>query len=300
MHKILFFLFAVIFILSGCNYRLNDPAYRQHTVKEKQVTVVLLANEDDLKRNNHLRAYIDKNHDLESLINSDCAPRERPDESYKSIIAPLAASMVPSLVKVAFDRQMAKSEKVLDQLKENSSKSYSDKVILSSSEFREKSCALIYRYDPQKTDEIGFMSLLKLDNYNNQGFTFTPIYVKAANTISLSKEAKITASMAMSIKAIYGDEKSWPAIKSVGESSVTVRNIPLDNNSTNSCKGNGESSELIPYLSGDNRLLSVTISVVETGDIGIDIDEKKAELKAIKEAMGPALKDSVKLMLMLE
>jgi hypothetical protein len=38
----------------------------------------------------------------------------------------------------------------------------------------------------------------------------------------------------------------------------------------------------------------LTVSVVETGNIGVDLDVAAAQVKAIKEALGPAIAEGVK------
>ena len=50
---------------------------------------------------------------------------------------------------------------------------------------------------------------------------------------------------------------------------------------------------MIPYPKKDGSIVSVAMSIAETGHVGIDFDQREAELKAIKEALGPALKEGL-------
>lgn len=241
-----------------------------------------------------LQKYIDTNPDFKEAISGACTTAPS-DERLTPALIPIVASVG----KLAFDLQMDKNIKEIEKLKKAAQATYSSRLILPADEFRKSTCAVIYRYD-ESNESVGFVSVLRLESQGEEGFVVTPSYVKANNTVAITKcpeegkSAKINASIAVSVKAIGTEKNGLPLLTSIGEGVTTVVNIDVGPAGKAACIKGCDSSDLVPYIADKEKVISVTFAVTETGKLGIDLDEKLSEAKAVKEALGPALKDSLK------
>ncbi len=174
---------------------------------------------------------------------------------------------------------------------------------------------------------ISFHKLVKFKNsqLQNTAFVLQPQFVRVhhaaaeaaavlPNGEKVDPNPELNLSFGVSIKGI-GEHAKVPALVAAGQGAVSVPKVQIlqkpkitanDQETENSKKayadGDGawkcdgcETTDLIPYIdSKDNSFISVTMSVTETGFVGLDFDARKAELTAIKEAIGPALQESLK------
>lgn len=282
-------------VLGGCNHLTVNNFERSDlsAVSGNKVGLITLKELKDIpKKHSPLLKYMKKNDELADAIKSTC---KAPAHKASPTLIPIASA----LGKLVFDRLIDKNTKEIEKLKKAAITSYSQRVILPSNVFNKHTCGIIYRYDAEKND-VGFVSVIKFKKHGN-AFSITPTYVKAHNTVAITKKpdnekeyANINASIAVSIKAIGKDKNGLPSLSSIGEGVVTIPNIKVSEESNNSCYVECGSSDLIPSLTNSNQFISVTFSVTETGKIGVDLDEKIAESKALKEAIGPAIKEAVK------
>ena len=184
---------------------------------------------------------------------------------------------------------------------------YSKTIYVNSIELKKLKCAVLVRYsnkkDSQEIDK-GIYSVIKFDHKLNsaeqiKAFTFTPTTFAANNatvkTLTDRKKpgsAKISAAIAVTLKAITQDENKLPAVSPLGAASVGLSKVLL--NGSDKCLEDAacEESDLIPHIETDT-VLALSIGVSEVGHVGIDFDKREAEINAIKEAYGPALKESV-------
>lgn len=213
------------------------------------------------------------------------------------MVSPVVIPLVAAIGKLVFDLQMDKSTRELEKLKKAATGTYSQTVVMSADEFNGQSCAIIYRYD-EKSKAMGFIAVVDI-NRHADAFTIKPVYVKAYNTVAITrkpenddKQAKINASIGVAVKAIGKDKTGLPILSTLGAGVVTMPNISLMEKGVNACADPCASSELVPVTSGSGTV-SVTFSVVETGKLGVDFDEEIAERKAIKEAIGPAISAAI-------
>lgn len=177
---------------------------------------------------------------------------------------------------------------------------------------------------PETKEQVGLVGVIQLiskpDSSATQtereeaeppsAFVLKPIYVRAESAAVVTarpgkkegseKPAQIDAAIALSVKAIGQNVSGLPGLVTVGEGVVSVPNIPLGHvGKVTLCQENCEpesatdTSDLIPYPPA-KAVTSVTMSITETGHVGINFDQRTAELKAVQEALGPALKDSIK------
>jgi len=293
----MFKLFAVslsLILLSGC-YHLTISNFKRSELSAVSGNKAGLITQEGVNNiaveSPILNEYLKNNEDLNESIETAC-------QTNAQRVAPALIPIIASIGKLAFDLQMDKSTKELEKLKKAATGTFKQNVILTSNDFNKHTCAIIYRYDP-KDNKIGFISVIKINKYDKAAFTIQPQYIIVHNTLAITKApnekepAKINASIAVSIKGI-GEKNGLPVLSSIGNGVITIPNIEVSKGGKNPCSEECGKSELIPYLPSSNKYISVTFSVVETGKLGVDLDEKIAEYKAIKEAIGPAIQDGIK------
>ncbi|MEK7760199.1 MAG: hypothetical protein AAB433_01335 [Nitrospirota bacterium] len=117
------------------------------------------------------------------------------------------------------------------------------------------------------------------------------------------KEPFINLSIAISAKALGKQQSGVTSLAAVGEGVFSVPNVEIGKDGKPyRCKPKETDkdelpicpeSDLVAYPVGKGPS-SITVSVAETGNVDIDFDQTTEELRAIKEALGPAIKDSLK------
>lgn len=284
---------VTITLLSGCqNLSLQNFDKSPYSMTYNNKSEVTLHNgENDWENAPALKKYIANNPELQTAISKSCT---NPSVALNPVLIPIATSVG----KLLFDLQIDKKTKDIEKIKKAAQVTYSNRIIMPSEDFRKYSCATMYRYN-ESDSKIGFISALRIDD-KNDGFTITPIYVRANNTAAITKRpmegksAKINVSIAASIKSIGGKKHDLPTLTAIGEGVTTVHDIDVGPTASAHCSTGCESTDILPYIADDKRTISVTLAITETGKIGIDLDEKLSESKAIKEALGPALKETLK------
>ena len=148
-------------------------------------------------------------------------------------------------------------------------------------------------------DKAGLLALLKIEPRGGNAFTIEPRYVKANNAraVTMAGDAKtpptINLSLSVTTRGIGRHETRLAGLFPAGEGVVSVSKVEVGpGRKSYTCNTRCPLSDLIPYPDGSG-LVSVSVGVTETGEIGFDLDQRTAELKAIKEAMGPALSDAI-------
>lgn len=238
-----------------------------------------------------IAGYVSSNQELQKAIQSGCK-----SDRIEPKAVPAAIPILASLGKLGFDLFIDAQVRSAEELKKAAQATYSEKIALSSAQLRATNCALVVRYSDDKKS-IGLVTLVKLDNKNDLAFVTRPLYVAASNAAAVTMKQTvptINLSIAASAKGIAKQESGSPGLFSSGEGVFSVKNIVVNSSKFYTCPTESDcpKSDLIPYPEGDP--VSITFSVTETGKIGVDIDQDVAELKAIKEAIGPAIKDSLK------
>ena len=284
---------SAIVLLTGCNHlSIQNFERSPHSlVSDNKSGIVVRDGVEDWSSSPVIKKYYEESSEFKTAVSSACA-------TTKIAMVPELIPIAASLGKLLFDMQMDKNTKEIEKLKKAAQATYSSRVILPAGEFNKSSCAVLYRYD-EKNESIGFVSVLKLER-RGEGFFVTPTYIKAINTVAITKRpeegksAKINASIAVSLKAIGAEKNGLPQLAAVGEGVTTVVNVDVGPTGKAACVEGCDSTDLVPYLADDKKIVSVTFAITETGKLGIDLDEKLSETKAIKEAIGPALKDALK------
>ncbi len=314
--KLILNLIPVILISVCCSRKVGDFKNHYVRIETDEVKVVLYLfpamSNTAIQPLNLLDPYLRDHKSKKEIYNACGVKISEEDTSNKNatILAGNAAPLASALGKFLFDQYMDNKSEDLKDLKGAAQQTYSQRIILSSEELKESKCAFLVR---SKGDTPGFISVVKFIPHQSNldkstakpetGFSFKVIYTKAFNTIAITKKtvdadykAQINTSVAISIKAIGIDDFGLPRTLPVGEGVVTVKKIVLDPSGDAKedkyCEKDCEESELIPYLK-DGKIISVTMSVTETGNIGINFDKKLSEAKAIRDALGPAIKSTL-------
>ena len=223
----------------------------------------------------------------------------------KALISSYTIPVVVAAGKYVFDSYMDKKTKDAEKLKKASTATYSTAVHMKFDELATAKCMVVYRknIDKDRTDEesqFPFVALLAIDRKDdNKSFSFSPFYVRAHNTVAMTKKIetkgdKINASFAISVKTIGKDENGIPGLEELGTDVVTVNGINIGPESTAyTCTDDCISSDLIPVWQDGKAYASIKIAVTESGILGIKIDDEIAEYKAFKAAFSDPLKEAM-------
>lgn len=203
----------------------------------------------------------------------------------------VAATLLPVVGKLFFDHAMENHRRNLEVLKKSSQAAYSARIIADTKAFRAQNCVAVVR---EKDKQVKFVALLKIEKHG-QAFVIEPLYIRAYDAVAVTKSdsPEIAVSVAVSVKTIGNQPNTKvPALTLVGEGSVTVPKIAIAGEGKICGSNECGKSDLVPYPTGGPS--SITIAVTESGNVGFDLDAATAELKAIKEALGPALAGIIK------
>ncbi len=307
------FLVLATLLLAGCPgvSALNFTKADDTGVTDQKVFAAFVA-PDELPDN--LKAFIVADSDLLGRIKSACAKPQAPGQA----VAPALVPILAAIGKLLFDLAADKAQRQLDELKKAAQQSYSGTVIYSGSEVRTHRCLLIARTvdtgdGTNKKAQLSFAALLRMSDYGS-GFIIQPTLIEAKNAVAVTAKdtPQITTSIAVSVKSIIDSPLNGKTLVANGQAVVSVQKIsvlgiPKDgkpaaqSKSMYKCPATEPTkaadfaecprSDLIPYP--NNGPYSVTVSVTETGEIGIDLDVASSEVKAIKEAIGPAISDAI-------
>lgn len=295
-------------LLTGCATTLSNFEKSTFSGVTKNKVAVVLPDYDSEFQNagEPIATFINDDPQLKKLIASEC--RTPP---VKAMIAPAVIPIATALGKLAFDLYMDKQMRAAEDLKKAAQTSYSGSVILSDGSLANKNCALIARYssesDPQNMP--GLIALVKLVKEGDSAIVVSPRYIKATNSAAVTRKSdgsapeEINLSFAVSTKTIGKQQSGLNGLFAVGEGVFSVARVQIgpkgksyvcpDASAPNPTAKACPTSDLVAYPSVGGPV-SITFAVTETGRIGVDVDQSIAELKAVKEAMGPALKDSLK------
>lgn len=288
--------------LSGQNFKESEHSrFKQGPVFVALVSKQSTETSTETPEEKSVAAYLTNDAALNDEIQKNCLEGVRQPRPGKVplVLPAVAVPIVLALGKLAFDSVVDTQIKAQEQLKKDAQSSYSGRLIISGKKLREYSCALIFRDVTDKS--VSFVALTKLSSQSEKAFQIQPVYIKANNSLVVTEEgadkspASINVSIAVSTKALGKQTSGVTSLALAGEGVISIPNIHIGPDvKPYNCDKNCPTSDLVAYPEGNDDPSSITFSVTETGKIGFDIDQSAAELKAIKEALGPALKESLK------
>lgn len=246
--------------------------------------------------------YIDNDKELKDLLDTrSCRLRGQ---------KALPAAAIPVIIaagKLAFDLYMDAQIRKQEQIKKAAQSSYSERLIVSGEDLRKHSCLLLFRGLTDKTADL--VAVLQLISTSSKAFQIQPLYIRARNAVAVTGEGEsgkapsINISIAVSVKALVSKPLGVTSLYPIGEGAVSVPNVEIGPeahayictpaSANELTKPVCPTSDLVAYPEGDAPS-SITVAVTETGNVGMDLDQNTAELRAIKEALGPVMKDTLK------
>ena len=303
MKKIVVLIFISI-VLGGCHH-FDVKHYKVDNligVSKQKTSMILLGDSIKSQNDGIIKKIIEGDKKAVKIINNNCTAQKP--------ALTIAAPIIASTGQLLFDLYIEKQTKKLENLKKKAQATYSGNAILTSDEFRNCDCAILTRQDTE--NNLGLIAIVKLEKHgSNDAFSIVPIYIKAFNSRALTsgqvlkkdkekfgKNAKETylmnVSIGFAVKAISENDNGLPVVASVGGSSVSISDLKIGQDVDGyQCEGDCPPSDIIPYLIKKDVTISVSMSVTETGDVGIDFEQEQAELTAIKAALGPSIASSI-------
>ena len=309
MKRTLIFL-SICYLLVGCNngYVKIDHGSLLKPVVGNKLAFLMLKPGLEIPADNYIMSEIATDANLKKLVHEQCIKEPQP---VADGVGPEVIPIITTFGKYVFDNHMDKKLRDLEALKKAAQGSYSEKAFLTAESLRQYQCAALARYTEKDAKRsLGLMAVIKLKppikNMPNSAdaFIIEPIYIKAINSTVKTKRtsghgenvklASINVSIGFSVKSIGKDESGLPVLGKVGAGAVSVPNVVLGSDAKNPCVKQCAHSDLIPYMNLPAAAVSVSMSITETGKVGVNFKQREAEIKAIKEAFGPAIKDALK------
>lgn len=304
MNKAIIAIAAVMMLSSCSNMSVSNFQKSEFSgVKNNKVALIFIephAYNPDL---NAIWPVISEDEDLQSVL-ADYPCQALVPDFRTATLSPVPVLVFATGGKLLFDMFMDNQVRQLEGLKKAAQGAYSEKHLISGADMKKQSCALIVRYKKDEKD-YGLVALVKLvKQSDDRSFVVEPAYVRAKNAVVVTekpseadKPATIGIAVGVSIKAITKQRSNLLGLQQVGEGVVSVPKLALGPNSQPvkcDAKSKCSTSDLIPYPETGNEVVSIAVSVAEVGKISIDFDQSIAEIKAVKEAIGPVLKDTIK------
>lgn len=239
----------------------------------------------------------------------------RPTEKVEPAAIPVLAAAGKTIYNYFLDKSLERVEK----LEKAATQTYSSRVFLTSEMLSSLGCAVFVRYsDDEKTRKRALTAylIMQLDDVYGTAFSMTPKSGRFYDAVAVSKKTNIVqgdsselfpvsqsqagkpdiplinASVAIAVKTIGITKEGVPNMFNVGDGVVTISNIEVGPHGK-AFSEEYDSSDLIPYPEQRNKAVSLTVSITEVGHTGIKFDKAKAELTAIKEAIGPAISSAI-------
>lgn len=255
------------------------------------------------------------NKTIKEIITKNCLPDiSVSDDSQPKAVAAIAVAITPLLIaggKMAFNYYMDQKVKELEKIKKGGQDLYSGSAIVTADQFAQCKCAILTRTNTDgkegSSPKIGLIAIVKINKYPEnsdikKALTIQPLYIRAYNSAAYTKKigeketGAISASIGFAMKTISKPDSktNLRAISKIGETVVTVTDIQLKRKQdTLTDEVIYPKSDMMPFPPKEASPISITMSVKETGDVGFDFDQAKAEVEALKSALGPAVESSL-------
>jgi len=227
---------------------------------------------------------------------------KEPDE--RSLAAPIVVPLLAAAAQYGFNYLVDRRKERIEEIVEAAQAPYAVTGLLKSpAELANSPCLLLLRYGMAKDGSAipGLTALFRLETVAPDAFRIEPKYLRMFNAVALTKDggdepARVSASFAISVKAIGRQGSDIPRLLPAGEGVVTVPRVAIGKSGAARCTDTAEPckvSDLIAFPM-NKKPLSITLAVVEQGVTGFNDKAMLAELAAIREAFGPALAEAVK------
>ena len=223
------------------------------------------------------------------------------------VILPIVAAVGKLVINNYIDDITYKAEALVKGAK----KGYAVTNFMSNDDLKNVNCLMIARNSDLKKEIKGHMNygsdydmlvMLKKEEVGESGFYLRPLYAEIDNSVAITdvNDPTIDLTLGLSSKTFGSQQSKIPGLFSLGEAVMTIPNMSFEYDKKSKTKRFKDmnnlikiKSEMVPYAAkGDDRI-SLTVSVVETGNVGFSFEQAKTELQAIKDALGPAVETSI-------
>ncbi|WP_173048510.1 hypothetical protein [Nitrospira sp. KM1] len=287
---------------------------------KKGVVSLVMIPETDIthaRANDLVMTQLMKDRNFETVLTSSCL-------TDRDGLQPVSTPMVNAGGQESFEYPEAELP-AQEQLRRSGQASYSARAILADSRLQDYRCALVVRGPKYRASE--FVALIRFNHLTENAFQIQPAYIRLAKSVAVTVETppkppdneatvskpSIDVSVAVAIKSLEQHTSGMLGLTETGGGVFTVHGVELGDlikvsnkpdqlwfgkaytcqpeRDTPREKYHCPSSDLIPYPSQPHPL-SISISITETGNVGVGFDQTAAESRAIKEAIGPVTKET--------
>lgn len=291
---------VIAVVLSGCQslqFLGGIESLPASAVKGDQQLIVELLRPTDSSR---LDAHADP--DLKAVL-QDCK------QSYAAAAGPITSILVSSVGKFLFDAWVERERASLERYRKLEAPAAYSETSFVSPAFEQTRCIVLVRETVNRDAagletgrSNGLLVVLRAERHvgkdGMRAFTFTPRYVKASNSVAFVAKDTPTLAIAisMSLKGIAKQTNGLPNVIQIGEAVSSVEGIAVGSQSQVSCRARAcPSSGFLSIPPLDAGTTALTISVAERGSLPTaNLEIADLELKALKDAMGPAIRDALK------
>lgn len=237
---------------------------------------------------------------------------------------PTAGALVPALVGFFVDYGITALTDALaarvDELAQKGSKTYSANAIVSDEKFDDAECILLVRETaPPKHEDPPPPASAKLypfglglilekefpcdradkpcggkDNpfVSDEAVILKPFYLKMYNAVAITERDKpVDVSVAVTAKAAYTTKDAMRKVDVFGTTTFTIAKVELG---AENQKGRVKASGLFPQAPTNASAVELAVAVTESGSGVPKGVKEKAELEALKKALGPILVEKAK------
>lgn len=242
---------------------------------------------------------------LPDVMRSKCQAVSQPGPT-AAFVAAAGAAVAGLIVESAINAASEAIQARVDALKQASKKGYSGILILDDARTLGggapriiEQCLLLTRRIKKKDDEgsdpgsaflIGVVPRGVNAARSATAVVFTPLYAYVERAAAVTRSGQpIDAAIGLSVVAIVAG-KSGPERREISLGAFQVDGLEL---SKAKLFPGSAGTGLMALPPSTSAALELRVAVVETGSALPDFDKSKAEIQAVRDALGPAIKDAV-------
>ncbi len=293
-------LMASSILLSGCAY-IRALSFEEHPrsgiTEEQKTTVYLIGSGGG-------RGLAGLPQELVAPVQQQCAA-----PSTEPAPAALGAAIIGFFVQYGIDLVVDELASRVDALVARGTKVYSANAIVSAKAFDDATCIVLVREAVAKpapaqalgaSDPFGLALILRKklprENdgstpYSDEASVLVPIYLKMYNAVAITGQGEpVDLSVAVTAKAAFEKEK----VRKVDPFGTTTFTIPGIELGPDDQSAHGKASGLFPQAPTHASAVELAVAVTESGSGVPDAVKARAELEALKAALGPILVEKAK------
>lgn len=245
--------------------------------------------------------------ETEAAVQRHCVPPPPTSElqPLAGVLPGLLAALSKATVQVWLDGQARQAEAIAEAATASTSLS----LALDPQKLRSARCLVVTRTGPPAAGEAETRPDLSivlrvlpasLPRVDASALQVQPVYVRLRRTAAVPRDEpqpKMRLSVALVLRAFAQPPDGLPRLAVAGEAVVQISDLGLGPEGSAKCMDSDcPVSELLP-LPLARGPVSLSIAVAEQGRTGLDVKAVSSDLKALREALGPAAGDAVKSLL---